>query len=160
MIAVDMLTHAHRKNMNRATLLAGDQDFRPLIDALVRDGMFVELMYDPVSISTELADAADSRISLHPYWLAEWLPDDFKAQYPLPERSGSSEKNIPNTPPVETGLCDSGLVELYHDGLNYIIIRRDPNNPEIYLRLCHPNRSVLENVSTKTYGACEWASVA
>ncbi|MBD2254416.1 NYN domain-containing protein [Nostoc parmelioides] len=38
MIAVDMLTHSFQKNMDEATLLAGDLDFKPLIDALVLNG--------------------------------------------------------------------------------------------------------------------------
>lgn len=42
MIAVDMLTHAFRRNMQQATLLTGDLDFKPLLDALVQDGMFVK----------------------------------------------------------------------------------------------------------------------
>ena len=38
-----MLSHAHRKNMHKTTLLTGDLDFKPLVDALVQDGMFVTL---------------------------------------------------------------------------------------------------------------------
>jgi hypothetical protein len=34
MIAVDMLTHTFRHNMHQTTLLTGDNDFKPLIDAL------------------------------------------------------------------------------------------------------------------------------
>ena len=37
MIAVDMLTHPFDRNMERATLLAGDLDFKPLLDALVNN---------------------------------------------------------------------------------------------------------------------------
>ena len=37
MIAVDMLTHSFRRNMQRATLLTSDLDFKPLIDALVQE---------------------------------------------------------------------------------------------------------------------------
>src|SRR5277367_4656558 len=39
LITVDMLTHSFRKNMDEAILLTGDLDFKPLIDALVQDGM-------------------------------------------------------------------------------------------------------------------------
>lgn len=38
LITVDMLTHTHRKNMHRLAFIAGDQDFRPLLEAIVRDG--------------------------------------------------------------------------------------------------------------------------
>lgn len=61
MLTVDMLTHAFRKNMHQATLLTGDNDFKPLIDALVQDGLFVTLMYPPDETSRELMQAADAR---------------------------------------------------------------------------------------------------
>ena len=35
MMAVDMLTHSYRKNASDITLLAGDLDFKPIVDALV-----------------------------------------------------------------------------------------------------------------------------
>jgi uncharacterized LabA/DUF88 family protein len=43
MIAVDMLTHTFRRNMHEATLLTGDNDFKPLVDALVHEGMFITI---------------------------------------------------------------------------------------------------------------------
>lgn len=160
LIAVDMLTHAYRKNMDRVSFLAGDQDFRPLIDALVRDGMFIELMYDPASISTELADAADSRISLSPYWLFSWLEDSFQKMYPLPVQSGSSVKGEPPSPAIASGLSNYGVAELYYDGTDYIIIHTNPDSPDMFLRMSHPNRTMLEVVHAKTYGPCDWKNGA
>jgi uncharacterized LabA/DUF88 family protein len=160
LIAVDMLTHAYRRNMNGVAFLAGDQDFRPLIDALVRDGMFIELMYDPSSISSELADAADSRVPLDPYRMFEWLEDGFKKAYPLPERSGGSEKMSPPSAPLAVGLSDWGTVELFHDGSQFVIIQPHPGNTELFLRMRHPNRDFLQRVHAKTYAACEWSGGA
>jgi uncharacterized LabA/DUF88 family protein len=34
LLAVDMLTHGFNRNMTHATLLAGDLDFRPIVEAL------------------------------------------------------------------------------------------------------------------------------
>jgi uncharacterized LabA/DUF88 family protein len=51
MIAIDMLMHSFRRNMHEATLLTGDLDFKPLIDALVQEGMFVTLWY-PLGITS------------------------------------------------------------------------------------------------------------
>lgn len=45
-IAVDMLIHTIRGNMHKATIITGDQDFKPLIDALVQEGMYVTLWCD------------------------------------------------------------------------------------------------------------------
>jgi len=61
MIAVDMLSHSFRRNMHQATLLTGDEDFKPLVDALVTDGMFVTLWYPPGKTSHELLESADAR---------------------------------------------------------------------------------------------------
>jgi len=60
MIAVDMLTHSFRRNMDAATLLTGDLDFKRLIDALVHEGMFVTLWHPPQA-NKELMSAADER---------------------------------------------------------------------------------------------------
>ena len=68
MLTVDMLTHSFRKNMQRTTLLTGDNDFKPLIDALVQDGMFVNLWYPPEETSRELMQAADGRTPLSMFW--------------------------------------------------------------------------------------------
>jgi len=59
MLAVDMLSHAANKNMRRAILLAGDQDFIPVVEALVQLGLFVEVAGEPRSTSRDLRAAAD-----------------------------------------------------------------------------------------------------
>lgn len=64
MIAVDMLLHTFRRNMHSATLIASDLDFAPLLQALVREGMFVTLWYPPLATTEELRAAADSRREL------------------------------------------------------------------------------------------------
>jgi hypothetical protein len=59
-LAVDMLTHTFRGNMQHAVLFAGDDDFIPLVEALVREGMRVTIWH-PVQASEALLGAADSR---------------------------------------------------------------------------------------------------
>lgn len=59
-LAVDMLTHAHRKNMDTCTLITGDVDFQPLIEELVRVGTFVTIWH-PAHASEDLLQAADRR---------------------------------------------------------------------------------------------------
>ena len=63
MIAVDMLTHAFRGNMHKATILTADLDLKPLIDALVQNGMQVQLMYPHGKPNKELIH--DFRISIN-----------------------------------------------------------------------------------------------
>jgi uncharacterized LabA/DUF88 family protein len=60
-LAVDMLTHAFRGNITRATLFAGDADFEPLIHALVNEGLHTTLWHPPQA-SKGLKSAADSTV--------------------------------------------------------------------------------------------------
>lgn len=64
LLAVDMLEHSFRKNMDVAFLLAGDRDFAPLVESVVRLGTRVQIFYDPRSASQQLCDAADSALAL------------------------------------------------------------------------------------------------
>lgn len=77
MIAVDMLTHSFRKNMHEATLIAGDLDFKHLIDALVQDGMHISLWYPKGRANYELVDAADSKLPLKLNVLKQWFTESF-----------------------------------------------------------------------------------
>lgn len=90
MIAVDMLTHTIRKNMDKCGLLAGDLDFKPLLDALVNEGMYVTLHYPPRSTSRELRAAADARKPLTPTQTFSWLSPESQAhigRFPTSARS-------------------------------------------------------------------------
>jgi uncharacterized LabA/DUF88 family protein len=64
-LAVDALDHAFRKNMAGCYLLAGDLDFAPLVESLVRLGTWVEVVYDPRSAAKELYKAADGSYPLN-----------------------------------------------------------------------------------------------
>src|SRR5216684_2723392 len=59
LLATDMLTHGFNGSMGNAVLLSGDLDFRPIVEALVRHGVFVEVWYHRSSIARELPGAAD-----------------------------------------------------------------------------------------------------
>lgn len=85
MIAVDMLTHSFRRNMHEATLITGDLDFKPLIDALVQDGMYVSLWYPKGRVNCELVDAADSRLPLRFSTIEGWFTDEFKSKIKIPD---------------------------------------------------------------------------
>src|SRR5438034_7057504 len=58
-LTVDMLMHAVHRNMTHATLLAGDRDFLPLIEALEGLGTHVTVMYESTSGARALHHAAD-----------------------------------------------------------------------------------------------------
>lgn len=111
MITVDMLKHTIRRNMDQATLLASDVDFRPLLDALVDEGMFVTLMYNPWNTSQELLGAADARIALSPGKIWSWLDQKSRSLVGFLSESGHADRR-------KGHLLDSwqdpvvGLVEL------------------------------------------------
>jgi uncharacterized LabA/DUF88 family protein len=84
MIAVDMLTHSFHRNMDEATLLTGDLDFKPLIDALVMNGMDVSLWYPKGETNYELVDAADSRRAITANMVYGWFTDTFQKKVKIP----------------------------------------------------------------------------
>ena len=85
LLAVEMLSHAVNKNTQRALLIAGDDDFTPLVDELLRHGTYVEVWSDQSSSSQHLARAADAgnRLTYFSYW--SLTPATFRAENPLPD---------------------------------------------------------------------------
>jgi hypothetical protein len=94
MIAVDMLTHSFRRNMHQAALLTADLDFKPLVDALVQDGMHVELWYPHGKPNKELIYAADGRRPLTLRNLHEWSTDEYQKACPRPKAVSEPRKKI------------------------------------------------------------------
>lgn len=101
MIAVDMLTHTFRGNMERATFIASDIDFKPLLDALVREGMFVELMYPPTDTNQDLVNAADERTPLAIDKIYPFLDKDSQDLLMLPSRSLCDKHSFDHSGAVE-----------------------------------------------------------
>jgi uncharacterized LabA/DUF88 family protein len=58
-LAVDMMSHAYRGIISKATLFAGDADFVPLVTALVNVGLHVTIWHPPQA-NANLKGAADS----------------------------------------------------------------------------------------------------
>ncbi|SIO66922.1 Uncharacterized conserved protein, LabA/DUF88 family [Bradyrhizobium erythrophlei] len=120
MIAVDMLTHAFRRNMERATLLAGDLDFKPLIDALVNDGMFVTLWFPPNKTNPELISAADQREQLDVRSIYDSLKPQSKALFSLPMTNGMAGAGDPGTL-LKSWANEDGDFCLYKSGEEFFI---------------------------------------
>ena len=72
MIAVDMLIHTVRRNMDRCVLVAGDVDFQPLLAALAREGMRVGVWHPPEA-SEDFLGAADFRMPLNLATIGRYL---------------------------------------------------------------------------------------
>jgi hypothetical protein len=125
MIAVEMLTHSFRRNMHEATLLTGDLDFKPLIDALVQEGMFVTLWYPPGTTSKELIAAADrsQRLSVASVYDALAEPRPFV----IPK--AHSEPGKGDYAPILTRWSvDGGEVKLMKNGETFVVaVANNPN---------------------------------
>jgi uncharacterized LabA/DUF88 family protein len=136
MLTVDMLTHSFRRNMQRATLYTGDQDFKPLVDALVQEGMFVTLWYPPGETNSELIAAADRRRPMRLGELANLLTPESRARLRLPP--------VTNFPPeIEPGDKRCGWSDggrsygIYRDGTDWVITRSGDALNRLHLRGPH-----------------------
>jgi uncharacterized LabA/DUF88 family protein len=58
-LATDMLTHAHRKNYDVAVLIAGDEDYVPLVDAVMGEGRRVLVWFFEKGLNPTLRRRAD-----------------------------------------------------------------------------------------------------
>jgi len=159
LLTVEMLDHAFRKNMTSAALLAGDLDFAPLLESLVRLGTWVDLYHDPRSIAQGLLASADRGIPLtfHNYY--SLLPNDFQQANPLPQVLDS-----PNWVPesidyskVRVGrTVGGGAVSLYQkrgQAGEFVLRSEAPSGPRV---LIHSNAAVVENFFAVNYSTVEW----
>jgi uncharacterized LabA/DUF88 family protein len=82
-LAVDVLTHAFRRNMDQVAILTGDQDFVPLFGALLLEGMFVHLLYPIGETNEELLVAADGRWPIRLQQLRTWLTPESRGRFAI-----------------------------------------------------------------------------
>ncbi len=149
MIAVDMLTHTFRRNMHQATLLTGDNDFKPLVDALVHEGMFVTLWYPPDETSKELLDSADARRPLGLLQLQELLINSDQREFGIPMRVNKHPNDEPGTR-IREWMIDGKRHALNQEDDDYIVlVEGDPSNR---LNIRHKNMALLRTFYRETYG--------
>jgi len=118
-ISVDMLTHAANNNIDKAVLVTGDLDFRPVIESLVQLGVIVELVYDPLVTAQELITAADVRhiIKSEDWWT--YSSEAFLKGRHLPLRTGQA---APATAKVlRRGHVGSSPARLLQVDAHYIV---------------------------------------
>ena len=122
MLAVQMMEHAFRGNMNKAVLLSGDLDFRPLVESLVRFGLFVEIAGDKNHISSDLIHSADSHRKLDFNNYFQWTSDSLKIKKPLeintltffPERASEDGFHC-----IKKGICNNSEIKVFiRNGIN------------------------------------------
>ena len=136
-LAVEMMMHAYQKNMSEAGLLAGDLDFKPLVENLIRLGTFVYLHYAEASTSKNLVYAADAGKPINLFHLHRFLKEAFKKEHPLPQsRGGVARENVARV--VKRGKwndCDVTLNQMKtgyvtKKGKSYVILALKPGQPD------------------------------
>lgn len=157
MMAVDMLAHSYRKNASEVTLLAGDLDFKPVLDALVQDGMYVVLWYDRKHASKELIESADNRQPLSILTVSQWLTPRFRKQYPLPAPYSTPENEARGHVLVCDGTMESGRkIELYQKDGSYVIAFEEGANEGYRMYLKGSARELLEKYVDDAFESFHW----
>lgn len=158
-IAVDMLTHAHRRNMHRAALLTGDQDFRPLLEALVRDGMFVTVISERTSVSDELVWAADEFREMDLYGVHAWLATGNSGSLTLPDRMLNFPRDKEPGQLLESGTTAQGkLARLFTLGEAFLVVTEISESTTHLHELSHGDRDWLKKVHEYHFGVVSWVA--
>jgi uncharacterized LabA/DUF88 family protein len=113
-LAVDMLTHGFGQNMSHAILLAGDLDFLPVIETLVRLGVKTHVWYEPRSAAKPLYEGADVGHAIRARDVHQWSTDEYKGAHPLPNIVRNSESLPPGLFEMQQGTLSARPISLYY----------------------------------------------
>ena len=143
-IAVDMMSHSYRRNMHKATLLSGDLDFKPVVDAIIQDGMYVTLWSEKGSTSTALSFSSDARRELDIRTIHSFCTSDFQKRWPLPRGLSSQHKSENNGVLMKIGTMRGGVpIEKYRLNGTVKLIFPCSTNEGYYTSLEHADESFL-----------------
>lgn len=158
LIAVDMLTHTHRRNMHRLTFLSGDQDFAPLLEAVVREGMYVELLYPEGHTARDLMHFADVARPLNVDFLYSNATETFQRNHGLPTRSYDYEASPINAVLVGEGLQSGQLfARVWKEESGTFNIKLSMESPQgQYLTVRHNDDNLAKRYFELNAGATEW----
>lgn len=97
MLAVDAMSHAARGNMRTVKIVSGDQDFTPLVEALVNMGLNVQVIGDSKHTSQTLADAADTFRALRFVDYFNWTDEAARRARQIASYSIGGHPSVKNT---------------------------------------------------------------
>ncbi len=156
-LAVDMLTHSIMGNMDKVTLLTGDLDFKPLIDALVQNGMYVTLWYPGNRTTNELIFSADYAKPLNIQALYNSTTNHFKKNFSIPKTFSRQGKNVSQLDLIERWIVKSEFeVELYEKDNNYLIIFPNPDHSGYYTYAEYDDIELLKLFVRDTFYTFDW----
>ncbi len=153
LLAVDMLTHGFNRTMSHAILLAGDLDFRPIVETLVRAGIFVEGFNEKRSSAKELGWAADAGLLIDWHTLYYWGDPEFQTAHPLPRISGDHSP-MAFAQVFNSGVAQSCTVTVIREGHGPFVLKAQIKG--VTYLLAHNDQQVLERYFSMMYGPVEW----
>lgn len=154
LLAVEMMHHAFRGNMTHACLIAGDGDFKPLVDSLIDLGTWVEVRAFRRHVSEELIAAADAWSPLLP--LDMWVCSDEKLRHDFPQ------------PPTEHNSLagDSQMVQIAEGTIQgeNVLLFKGSNGVDYFLHFPSLTKSIvcrgkaqLERYLEVEFGPITWS---
>ncbi len=156
-LAVDMLTHAFYKNMSRAVLIAGDLDFRPVVDSLVKLGAWAEVASARSTTAKPLQWAADQHRELTFLDLYSWSTDTFRSRHPIPNLEVGNTRWVPHGWTLaRTGRFGESQALLIQNGQALMIQFIPSNQKNVNNLVFHGGFEVLERYFKAMFGEIEW----
>jgi uncharacterized LabA/DUF88 family protein len=144
LLTVEMLSHAFNKNMGHAILIAGDDDFTPLVSELLRHGTYVTVVSDRLRGWSHLLQAADAggHMGFRFYW--SLAPRAFQDAHSSPSRAENVLHSRPGSA-VKCGVLSNGIsVEIYDSGSRFQLVTRDGSGPWISRLVGEDSRVLIE----------------
>lgn len=155
LLAVDMLTHGFNRNMSRAVLVAGDLDFRPVVEALVRGGVFVEVWYDKNSRAAELPLAADFGAEISWHTLYKYNTEAFCESHKPPRHLQGGAEELPILNVLARGSFEGGPAKIVDYPSRYSkILSVELTSGVLWFE--HSDEKVLKGYFARLYGPVEW----
>jgi len=154
LLAVEALDHAVRGNMSRACLIAGDLDFAPLVDSLIRLGTYVQILYHPRSAARGLYMAADIGQPITFGDVYNWSTPDFRRRHPIPSALANGPPPTAEHAVIKSGTSNGKAVSLYKVGDEYLLF--SPKYDHYSLAVQFSEANFLEKFFGIAYGPIEW----
>jgi uncharacterized LabA/DUF88 family protein len=156
LLAVEALDHAFRGNMSRACLIAGDLDFAPLVDSLIRLGTYLQVIYSRRSAAKELYIAADIGRPITFNQVYNWSTQDFKKRHPIPLATANEQllPEVARAGVVRSGNANGSPISLYMVENDYVLY--SPKFDLYSLKVRFPDRDFLEKYFGIVYGPITW----
>jgi len=156
LLAVDMLEHGLNRNMTHAVLVAGDLDFRPVVEALVRNGVFVEIWCEKSSAASELPWAADFGRELRWPDLWNWANDSFSAAHTVPSNADFREPIYRENLLKEGKLNDCDVIVMRRPSTGSTVLQYKRSSGLVTFE--HRDVGILTRYFEMLYGSVDWRS--